>query len=456
MKWIKKIFLNLFFTPDECINPHPRFGTLTRNIRLRKGSKVDINIPLFMDKNTKPLTYEDYYPEGGPALENHIYMASMAFGMGMCCLQCTFQCWNIGEARHLYDSFVVMAPIMLSLTSACPIFRGYLSDFDCRWRVISSSVDDRTKEELGLEPLKENKFRIYKSRYDSVSTYISEDPRLIPELNDIELVYDEDIYNKLISNGVDERLAKHYAHLFIRDPLVIYDEKIYIDDTKKSDHFENIQSTNWQTVRFKPPPPNSPIGWRVEFRPMECQFTDFENAAFVIFSVLFTRVVLSFDLNMYIPISKVDENMNNAHIRGSSLNQKYWFRKDISSDSTTDENSFDLMTIDEIMNGSDKFRGLIPLIRRYLESTDIDIEVKCKLDEYLNLISNRASGKLMNNATWIRNFVENHPDYKFDSIITQTINYDLIQAVLGLQTGETQAPELLGKDYKPPHTNGKN
>ena len=32
---------------------------------------------------------------------------------------------------------------------------------------------------------------------------------------------------------------------------------------------QNIQSTNWQTMRFKPPPANSNIGWRVEFRPME-------------------------------------------------------------------------------------------------------------------------------------------------------------------------------------------
>lgn len=36
---------------------------------------------------------------------------------------------------------------------------------------------------------------------------------------------------------------------------------------------QNIQSTNWQTMRFKPPPPNSDIGWRVEFRPMEVRKT---------------------------------------------------------------------------------------------------------------------------------------------------------------------------------------
>ena len=37
-------------------------------------------------------------------------------------------------------------------------------------------------------------------------------------------------------------------------------------DEDDMDHFENIQSTNWQTMRFKPPPPGDKIGWRVEFR----------------------------------------------------------------------------------------------------------------------------------------------------------------------------------------------
>lgn len=33
--------------------------------------------------------------------------------------------------------------------------------------------------------------------------------------------------------------------------------------------------------------------------------TDFENAAFSIFIVLLTRAILSFNLNFYMPISKV-------------------------------------------------------------------------------------------------------------------------------------------------------
>jgi len=35
-------------------------------------------------------------------------------------------------------------------------------------------------------------------------------------------------------------------------------------------HFENLQSTNWNSLRFKnPPTEDSDIGWRVEFRPMD-------------------------------------------------------------------------------------------------------------------------------------------------------------------------------------------
>ena len=74
--------------------------------------------------------------------------------------------------------------------------------------------------------------------------------------------------------------------------------------------------------RFKPPPPNSRIGWRVEFRPTECQLTDFENAALTVFVVMLTRVILSYNLNMLIPISNVDENIKRAQKRDAVLNQR--------------------------------------------------------------------------------------------------------------------------------------
>lgn len=111
-------------------------------------------------------------------------------------------------------------------------------------------------------------------------------------------------------------------------------------------------------MRFKPPPNNS-IGWRVEFRPCESQLTDFENSAIVCFVVLLTRVILSYNLNFLIPISKVDENMQNGQKRNAVIEQKFWFRKAVrvegdnitkgNDDDSSDE--YELMTINEIING---------------------------------------------------------------------------------------------------------
>jgi glutamate--cysteine ligase catalytic subunit len=37
---------------------------------------------------------------------------------------------------------------------------------------------------------------------------------------------------------MDNLLARHFAHLFIRDPLVIFSETIDQDDEVMTDHFE--------------------------------------------------------------------------------------------------------------------------------------------------------------------------------------------------------------------------
>jgi hypothetical protein len=49
---------------DGIINPHPRFGTLTANIRERRGSKVNIRIPLFRDVNTPEFSTFEKTPHG--------------------------------------------------------------------------------------------------------------------------------------------------------------------------------------------------------------------------------------------------------------------------------------------------------------------------------------------------------------------------------------------------------
>jgi glutamate--cysteine ligase catalytic subunit len=285
------------------------------------------------------------YLFSGQALIDHIYMDCMCFGMGCSCLQLTLQASHIQEARHLYDQLAVLAPIMLACTASSPIFRGYLADVDCRWNVIAGSVDDRNAQERGQEPiatytdtqwnetqgtyqeLSKSRKRIPKSRYDSISMFISTKRSLKPEYNDLDLVIDEGIEKLLISEHVDPLLAKHYAHLFIRDPLVLYRELLNQDDSVSTDHFENIQSTNWQTMRFKPPPVNSDLGWRVEFRAMEVQLTDFENAAYSVFVVLMSRAILCLNLDLYIPLSCVDDNMKRAQKRDALLKEKFWFRR---------------------------------------------------------------------------------------------------------------------------------
>ncbi|KAK2839200.1 Zn finger-containing GTPase- Activating Protein for ARF, partial [Arthroderma sp. PD_2] len=464
------------FVPDEIANPHIRFPTLAANIRSRRGRKVELNVPVYRDTNT-PWPFKDptvnydmhNWPEdndvrNGAAKEGHVYMDAMAFGMGSCCLQITFQSKNITEGRKLYDQLSPLGPIMLALTGSTPIYKGFLVDTDVRWNQIGNAVDCRTREELGEVPLKNDRWRIPKSRYASNSTYISQDPHLRPEYMDPDLVIDEDIKKKLVEGGMDDLLATHFAHLFIRDPIVVFNEDLQELDLTKTDHFENLQSTNWQHIRFKPPPAENDIGWRVEFRPMEIQITDFENAAFSVFMVLITRAILSFDLNFYIPIPKTTENMETAHARNAVLDEKFYFRKDPfphrlprsqrhqqsrpssppSSNppspppSTTPssplllpiESEYALMSINDIINGSsDGFPGLIPLVESYLDSLNVDVETRCALAKYLDLIRRRADGSLWTNAKWIREFVAQHPDYKQDSVVSAKISYDLVKAV---------------------------
>lgn len=438
---------SLYF-PDDAIYPgHPRFKTLTRNIRQRRGEKVSINLPIFKDKNTA-IPVEGSLPDK----PDYVHMDAMGFGMGCCCLQLTFQACNITEARTLYDQLTPMCPIMLALTAASPAYRGYLTDVDCRWNVISASVDCRTREERGEIPLKNDRFRINKSRYDSIDSYLSPAG---DKYNDVPLVMDEALYKRLLEGGIDHLLAQHIAHLFIRDSVSLFSEKVHQNDKEDTDHFENIQSTNWQTMRFKPPPPNSPIGWRVEFRPCEAQLTDFENAAIVCFVVLLTRVILSYQLDFLIPISKVDENMQTSQKRGAVLTEKFWFKKNINGakdqpnnhneqSNGLDGDEYELMTIDQIINGKGCFPGLVPLINSYLGSMDVDADTHCTIQQYLKLIQKRASGELLTTASWIRKEITEHEEYKHDSVVSERICYDLLKKAKDIQDGIRPCPELLG------------
>jgi glutamate--cysteine ligase catalytic subunit len=196
---------------------------------------------------------------------------------------------------------------------------------------------------------------------------------------------------------------------------------------------------------------------------MEVQLTDFENAAFSVFIVLLSRVILSFDLVLYLPLSKVDENLRRAHAKDAVQTQKFFFRKFIAAPDTSNPceakalsesnsacafcgcDSFEEMTLGEIFNGNGTyFPGLIPLIRAYLEYIQCDKFTFRRVNEYLEFISRRANGELLTAAQWMRKFVRNHPSYRFDSVITEDIAYDLMMACKHVGEGKLACSELLG------------
>ncbi|PFH38557.1 glutamate-cysteine ligase, catalytic subunit domain-containing protein [Besnoitia besnoiti] len=449
------------FVGDEVTKNHPRFRTLTANIRARRGKKVEILIPLFHDKLTSvneddqegaslPQTVDGrdhavvvsvdqerrrQRVMNGEALHDGqwIYMDHMVFGMGMHCTQVTFGCPSMSDARYLYDQLGVLAPLWLSLTAATPFLRGLVAATDTRWATIAGSVDCRTPEELRTIP---------KSRYGSFSLYISDQPPLrdnVEFYNDVPAPVDSRAYEALIAGGVDPLLARHVAFLFVRDPMVIFRDKLlqsdghkgaeeeiarileaegqadwkldtYDDNCITTENFENLQSTNWNSVRFKPPPafkrltgqtvasqmetssskeeediearaeldekravgrqtarvegdldedrarrPECRCGgssvecWRVEFRTPEIQLCDFENAACVALITVLVQVLLEERLDLYIPMSLNDANVKRSAQVNSILTQKFWFRKDIRRDSI--DRSFGEFYLHEILFG---------------------------------------------------------------------------------------------------------
>lgn len=563
------------FLSDTIINAHPRFNTLTQNIRMRRGQKVAILVPVYNDlytaenhmwKDALPIEHFLIDPQGSTksssptitsgsssssraaaaaaaapdhhyrhpsfcttssavadrriinrqALEEratftpnpvagHIYMDAMGFGMGMSCVQSTYLCPTLDTARYLYDQLAVLAPLWLAMTAATPFHRGLLADTDARWEVIGGSVDCRTQHEEATIP---------KSRYSSVSSYISENIRgKEPYYNDTAVSVDQRSYHQLINEGVDELMARHVASLFIRDALVIYADKVeQLKDETSSEHFENIQSTNWNSVRFKPPPasslPNHPseIGWRVEFRTAEVQLSDFENAAFLALITTLVQIILAGRLELYIPMSLNDRNMQTA-ISRDGVRKKFYFRNHVAPG--TKDTSHGEKSLLEIFLGRKSFCsgdasdgpsmsrysttsgyttaatsaagkahrnksgsctlhppstmgaicpsylgtleevGLIGICRHFV--FDQIRARRCSCDTmdvifgYFNFIEQRLSGQVPTNAGFLRDFVTSHPDYRYDSVITPSINYDLCELAVGIGQGKYGVDQLFGK-----------
>lgn len=175
--------------------------------------------------------------------------------------------------------------------------------------------------------------------------------------------------------------------------------------------------------------------------------------------------------------------MKNAEKRNAAREGRFWFRRDITvprnvlshfirnkpdcgytsrlsrqfcrtrtkSDDCDIHSVCELMSIDEIFNGKtsgggqeeDNFPGLIPLLNLYLDSMEINAETRCTINSYLRLISERANGSTPTAAQLIRQFVQQQPSYARDSVVNQSIAFDLLDTLHQVQTEQISMQDFI-------------
>lgn len=89
-------------------------------------------------------------------------------------MQITQQATNLQEAAFMFDQLSIMCPVMLAMTAASPIVRGFLSSYDSRWLNFCNSVDARTPEQRGEVPDVTDDKKVDTYRLYSIETFVSE------------------------------------------------------------------------------------------------------------------------------------------------------------------------------------------------------------------------------------------------------------------------------------------
>ncbi|KAI1614936.1 glutamate-cysteine ligase-domain-containing protein [Exophiala viscosa] len=436
------VVLQSQFMPDGLLSDYERYGTIHDNMLHRRRKRpVRVRVPIFKDTETPwPWRESRQFPHKNHAQEsdvnkheqvdNYIYGDSMAFGPTACGLQVTMQMKDLAQCRYIHDQLCVLAPVIMALSAATPFFRGLLTDWDLRWNQAASAIEDRTLQEL--QPgVKRSHTR---PRWSSTPMFISSDPRMRAEYNSNNVEFDTSIKERLEEAGMDNLLASHYANILSRDPIAM--TKNEVNSYQDVELFEIIHSAIWPHVDFKLPSKDGKAGWRVEFRPSEIQLSDFDNAAFAIFI-----------------------NMERAHTRNAVGNEKFFFRQQVQAKDNTSHNDNEdectELTVNEIINGriegsrAESFTGLLPLIQAYMQETGVSPEEEKQITKYLDVVRRRANGELLTPATWMRQFVRDHNDYHHDSIVSETVCYDLLKVVKDLGDGKAHSVEVLRNKEDP-------
>lgn len=451
--------------PNELGCPLTRYQLLRNNISTRRVGRPETQVPIFRDEKT-PLPFHDKAAGTDPKQEefipaeteeNNVYLEGMNLGLGSCSLQVTFQAQNEYEARWLHDQLIPLGPVMLALSAATPVWKGLLVDNDGRWQRFADCADDRTGDEMEELP----------QRWTYNRIYISQDKPfgLDNECEQCLRSEGRQIKYQLIDGGMDEPLAVHFASILSRDPLFLTCDDIQNMDENSTNIFDLLYSGTWPTVRLKPPMDDTGPGWRVEFRPIEIQLWDSDNAAFAVFMYLVSRAITVFHLKFYLPITKVGDSMERSQRRDAVTTEKMWFRRrgwsSETYERTVKENSamlaqdssstttngfilqpdrgedYALVTLNDIINGennsiTEPFPGLIAIVQAYLEHAGFTTSECALLQPYLDLIGQRANGKNPTPARWMRSFVAGHEDYKKDSYVSDKVCYDMMRSILHL------------------------
>ncbi|KAF2403135.1 GCS-domain-containing protein [Trichodelitschia bisporula] len=378
---------------DTLISPAP-YTVAHASITARHHHTPSISITPFTDTHT--------------SLPPTLTLPHILPGPGACGLQATFQCASLGQARALHDSLTIVAPVLLALSAATPIYAGVLVDTDARFARTGMAVDDRAPGE-GVA-----------ARWGVPGMYLADAP-----MEDETRYLDpghrlgETYVGRLEEAGMDGVMARYFAAMHGRDPLYVRGEEA--EGLSGEAVFRSLCGSDWSAVRMKIPEPQGAGGWRVEVRVMEVQMRDWENAGLLVFVALLTRVLMKQGLDLAIPLPQVRENMRRAQRRDAVRSERFWW--------SGGRDGVRELGIREIVLGGEGWVGLLPLVRGYLDEERVEGEERAHLERYLDFIGRRASGDEKTAARWIRNFVQAHPGYKGDSLVSDEVCFDLLRAM---------------------------
>ena len=127
----------------------------------------------------------------------------------------------------------------------------------------------------------------------------------------------------------------------------------------------------------------------------------------------------------------VEESMGKACQRDAAPEGEFVFRR-TSVGTQEDETKPKFLMADEIINGMTAqkggFEGMVPLLQEYVRGIpNLSKQQRGRLDENLQVVSDRAAGYSQTSASRMRDFITAHERYRRDSVVSERICYDLVQ-----------------------------